>query len=356
MLCLTKYTGTGPSSRYRVHQFLPFLEKAGIEVDIRPLHDETYLECLFAAKRPSPVYMAKRGLGRLGALLGARRYDVIFIQKEIFPSLPGIAEWLLHASGGRLVVDIDDAIFTVYDSRGLRSRALRGKFPGVLRRSTLVLAGNRYLKDFAERFAENVVLFPTVVDADKFRPPATRPELATPVCGWIGTPASVVYLKLVVPVLERLAKTEAFTLRVIGADRLNVSGVRVEHVPWHETTEVRSLAGVDIGLMPQESSEWAKGKCALKLLQYMSMGIPSVASPSGAASEIIVDGENGFLAQTPDEWHDKVRVLLRDRVLARRMGQRARVWIEENYNLQKYAPIMASLLLAVARGENRKRS
>jgi glycosyltransferase involved in cell wall biosynthesis len=358
MLCLTKYTVSGPSSRYRVHQFLPFLAKAGVEVRIQSLHDAAYLERLFASRRPSFAYLAKRGLGRAASLLKARRYDVIFVQKEIFPSFPGIAEWMLDAAGARLVMDIDDAIFTQYDddARGLRSRALRGKVPGVLRRSSLVLAGNGYLKTYAEKYAGKVVLFPTVVDTDKFRPVAGRPASSTPVCGWIGTPGTAKYLEALMPVLEPLAKTDPFTLKLIGAGAIGAPGMRVERLAWSEDTEVRDLSGIDIGLMPQDSSEWAKGKCGLKLLQYMSLGVPSVSSPSGTAGEIIVDGDNGFLAETPDEWRDKLQRLMRDRDLARRMGQRARAWVEENYSLRKYGPILPALLLDVARQDAQKGS
>jgi glycosyltransferase involved in cell wall biosynthesis len=350
MLCLTKYTVSGPSSRYRVHQFLPFFERSGIEVDIRPLHDDTYLRGMFAGKRPSPAYLLKRSLTRAGALLGARRYDVVLIQKEIFPSLPGIAEWALQSAGARLVVDIDDAVFAAHT----KSSALRGKFPGVLRRSALVLAGNRYLKNYAERYAKNVVLFPTVVDSDKFRAPANRRESATPVCGWIGTPVTAVHMTALLPVLERLAATTAFRLKLIGVESLETRGLSVECVPWRESTEVQELSGIDIGVTPQETSEWTKGKCALKLLQYMSMGMASVSSPTGAASEIIIDGDNGYLAETPEEWCDKLQTLVSDRDLARRMGQRARAWIEENYNLRKYGPKLAVLLRDVAQDRYRE--
>jgi glycosyltransferase involved in cell wall biosynthesis len=348
MLCLTKYTVSGPSSRYRVHQFLPYLEKAGIDVDVQSLHDEGYLGHMFGGERPSTAYLLRRGVRRLLKLMAAPHYDLIFIQKEIFPSLPSVAEWLLGVSGAKLVVDIDDAIFTLYDNKsGIMSRALRRKFPSLLGRAALVLAGNDYLKSYAERYADNVVFFPTVVDEQRFVRRRERERSAVPVCGWIGSPATAGYLRPLAPTLQRLAKRERFRLKLIGGGSLDLEGVPVDAKSWSEAEEVDDLDAVDIGLMPLDSSEWSKGKCALKLLQYMSMAIPSVASPTGGAAEIITDGVNGYLAETPDEWHDKLLRLVRDGELRRTMGERARSWIEENYCLRRYGPIMVTRLMAV---------
>jgi len=349
MLCLTKYTASGPSSRYRLYQFLPFFKEAGFQVEIQSLHNDDYLERMFAGDRLSKAYLLGRGLRRARKLLAAWRFDLVFVQKEIFPSLPSFVDHLLRVGQAKLVVDLDDAIFCSYQQRssGLGGRLVREKVPNLLRRSTVVLAGNSYLKSYAERFANNVVLFPTVVDSERFRSIKAHREPSQTVCGWIGSPATVGYLRLLAPVLERLAKSERFSLRVIGADTFTAVGVPVESRPWSEDNEVEDLAGIDIGLMPLDASDWSEGKCGLKLLQYMSMSIPSLSSPRGTAREVITDGVNGYLADTPQEWYEKLQRLIRDPELRRTMGARGRQWIQENYNLHKYGPILVSQLTSV---------
>ncbi|MCH7549048.1 MAG: glycosyltransferase family 1 protein, partial [Candidatus Krumholzibacteriota bacterium] len=185
MLCLTKYTSRGPSSRYRLLQFRPWLERRGIDIDVQALHDDDYLTRRFAGRRPSPAYLAGRLIRRAAALTRARRYDLVFIQKEIFPYAPGFAEWALVHFGTKLVLDIDDAIFLFYRRR----RFLRNKFASVVSRCALVLAGNNYLRETTARYTDRVVLFPTVVDSERFTPTASRHD-GEPVVGWIGSPAT----------------------------------------------------------------------------------------------------------------------------------------------------------------------
>lgn len=355
MLCLTKYTVSGPSSRYRVHQFLPYLRAAGIRVDVQSLHDERYLELLQRGDRVSSTYLVSRGLRRAAKILSARKYDLIMVQKEIFPHAPAVAERMLGATRAKLVVDIDDAVFTLYGtgSNGQWWDKMRGTYSGLLRRASLVLAGNTYLKAYAEQYSDNVVFFPTVVDTDRLCPVERADEDHVPVIGWIGSPATSKYLPVLVPILERLAKSARFRCVLVGTSALDVNGVAVHAKPWREAEEIADLAGFDIGLMPQDSSEWAKGKCGLKLLQYMAMGVPSVSSPSGGAGEIVTDGENGFLARTPGEWHDKLLCLLRDRDVRRDVGERGRRWVESHYNLRRYGPILASHLTTLAAGPRR---
>jgi glycosyltransferase involved in cell wall biosynthesis len=314
------------------------LHQAGFQVDIQPLVDDEYLERLFTGRRSSPVYLLSRMVKRLGRLTKARRYDLVFIEREVFPHWPGFAEALLDTFGVPYVLDIDDAIFLPYENARswLKRRLLAGKLRAITRRAALVLAGSTYLKNYAERSAKNVALFPTVVDADRFTPTVDKQEQAPPVIGWIGSPSTVHFLKQIAPVLQRVAKHEPFRLTVVGAEKFAVEGVEVVGRPWSEETETDDLRRFDIGIMPLDDSEWSKGKCSLKLLQYMGTGVPSVASHTASAPEIISDGVNGFLARNTEEWEEKLVALLRSPELRRNVGAEARKWIEANYCLANY--------------------
>jgi len=348
MLCLTKYGCLGPSSRYRVYQFLPFLEAAGIRTDIQTLHDDTYLENCFRGVKPRAGYLAGRLARRVAALCTASKYDLVFVQKEIFPYLPDIVETILTAACGRLVVDLDDAVFLFYEaSRSKWTRFfLANKFPRILKRSRLVLAGNRYLQAYAEKYAPRVVHFPTVVDTDRFKPGHSPLDGEhRPVIGWIGSPETAVYLEQVRPALERLAGRERFQLSIVGAGAIELAGVPVTAKPWRLAEEVDDLQSFDIGIMPLAATEWSQGKCALKLLQYMSTGVPAVSTRTGVTEDVTTEGENGFLAGDTAEWVDKLSLLLRDAARRERVGRCGRDWVERHYSLKRYAPLLVEQLI-----------
>lgn len=345
-LCLAKYPHDGPSSRYRLYQFLPFLESAGVEAHVQSLHSDDYLRRRFHGERPGVFYLAARVLARLVRLAGVKHYHVLLVQKEIFPHAPGVVEALLERMGVKMVLDLDDAIHLPY--RGTR---LEGKIARVIARADLVLAGNRYLADYARGYNDAVIYFPTVVDTDHFTPAPEGASAGVPVVGWIGSPATSEYLRARLDDLAAAARAAPFSLRVVGDPAVTSGALAVEARGWSLETEADELRAMDIGVMPLAGDEWAEGKCALKLLQYMSAGLPTVSSPTGAVRDIIEDGVDGFIASTPTQWRERVARLAADPELRRRMGAAARRRVVEHFSLAVYGPRLPRYLQAVERGE-----
>jgi glycosyltransferase involved in cell wall biosynthesis len=345
VLFLNKYTAGGPSSRYRVLQFLPYLEARGIQFTVHALHDDHYLASRYSGAGTSPLYLAQRMLSRLSVLTTVSRYDLVFIQKEMLPHIIDLPEWFLSRAGVRYVVDLDDAIHLVYaEARGWR-RVMSGKIPRVLSHACLVLAGNRYLENYARRYNENVLFFPTVVDTDKMHPGHPR-DSGNPHCaenkptivGWMGTPETIKYLAPIIPALESTAKSVPLSLLVVGATIPSTPSLNVRSKSWSEATEADDLRAMDIGVMPLADDEWSKGKCALKLLQYMSAGVASVTSPAASAPEFVRDGENAFLARDGTEWRDRIGMLAGSAGLRSEMGKLARATVEADYSLRTWGP------------------
>jgi glycosyltransferase involved in cell wall biosynthesis len=96
--------------------------------------------------------------------------------------------------------------------------------------------------------------------------------------------------------------------------------------------------------MPLPDDPWAAGKCGLKALQYMALGVPTIASPVGVNSEILSNGENGFLAETEDDWVAAITSLLDDEGLRRDLGRRGRDTVEADYSGQRWAPRFLEVL------------
>jgi len=355
VLILTKYGRSGPSSRYRILQYIPYLESRGLRCTVQSLHADDYLEDVYAGRRKSNAYYAGRLLARAAAVARATHYSVVFVQKELAPYCPPFLEALLSMMRSKVVYDIDDAIFLPYLSSKSRllGSALRNKIPSALRRSTVVVAGNSFLKDYAARFNPRTVLVPTVVDPAKYAEPArARSARETPVIGWIGSPDTVRFLEERAEALRSVARGCRFELRVIGVSSFAIPGIGVTCVPWSEETEARELARFDVGIMPLPSNDWARGKCGLKLLQYMAAGLPVVSSPEGAADRIVSHGMSGYIARGDEEWRLHLSALLDNPDLRGLMGREGRRRVEEHFSLGLWAPRMAEILEKCIRGEH----
>ena len=159
-----------------------------------------------------------------------------------------------------------------------------------------------------------------------------RPVPSVPVIGWTGSFSTVQHLDTLRGALQELAHRERFRLRVIGTPEYDLEGVEVEAMPWRAQTEIEDLRPIDIGVMPLPDDAWSKGKCGLKALQFMALGIPTICSPVGVNTEIIHDGENGFIAGTEDEWLKKLGALLRSAELRKQLGQAGRKTVETRYS------------------------
>ena len=154
--------------------------------------------------------------------------------------------------------------------------------------------------------------------------------------------------------LRRLAKQEQFRLRVIGTPDYELDGVEVEAMQWRSQTEVEDFRPIDIGVMPLPDGPWSQGKCGLKALQYMALGIPTVCSLVGVNSDIIRDGDNGFLAASEDEWVAKLTRLLRSVELRKRLGLAGRLTVENKYSTTIQVPRVYSIFESVVLGRKQR--
>jgi glycosyltransferase involved in cell wall biosynthesis len=347
---LPKYSSIGASSRYRIFQYLDAMQYAGITPILSALFDDRYLVKKYKVGKLSLASVGKGFFRRIWLIICVRSKGIFLIENELVPFFPAWLERFLKWRGYCLIFDYDDAIFHRYDQHSSRlvRVVFRRKIAEVMRLADLVVVGNRYLADYAYRSgAKNVKILPTVVDLRRYPIGIKRPDSASFVIGWIGSPSTAKYLVAIAPALAEISRLGDVKVRLIGVGPLELPGVSVEFISWTENTEVQELNKFDVGIMPLPDEPWARGKCGLKLIQYMACSLPVIASPVGVNSKLVTEGLNGLLAESDAEWVNALNTLRLDPVLRRAMGAAGRKRVEEEYSLAVTSPIYVSLLKGI---------
>ena len=334
--------GRSPSQRFRFEQWLRLLPAGAIDAEVRPLFAEGVYDWIFESGRPlRKVLHTGTGLARrLGEALSAGRYDVVFVHRRSFPLGPPVLE-RLASHRTPLVYDFDDAIFlsdTSEANRAIAPLKRPASVAEIVGHATLTTVGNEWLASYARRFSPNVTVLPTTVDIEEYTP-APRPRSELVRIGWSGSLTTSRHLRTVADALRRMLKELPVELVVMGDPGYTLEGApRVTALRWTPATEVDVLRSFDIGIMPLPDDDWSRGKCGLKALLYMAVGVPTVASPVGVNPDIISDGENGLLASTDEEWFDAIARLVEDEAFAKRLGAAGRETVEQRYSGQAWAP------------------
>jgi hypothetical protein len=285
------------------------------------------------------VYVPWRFVWRLLQLLWIQRIDLIIVEGPLFP-YTGLAFERMLARRCPLIIEFDDAIYL--------TPGLETIMPALLELSSGAIVGNNTLARYARAFTANVTIVPTVVDTDRFIPAQPRAPLRERSAGeavtivWIGLDYNVPHLKSLAPVFRRIQAAHNVRIKIVSGTAPRLDGVRIEFCRWEYETEVDHLQSSDIGIMPLPDTEWAKGKCGLKLLQYMSVGLPAVASPVGVNREIVRQGVNGFLAATEEEWDSTLTTLCLNAGLRVRVGREARRTVVDEFSLAAWGPRLAA--------------
>lgn len=358
LLALVPYApDTTPSQRFRIEQWKPHLERLGIAVDLLPFADSNLMKLLH-----QPGHLAAKGVEfgaafvrRVAQVAAVRRYDAVLIHRAACLAGPALLERAIKLFRKPVIFDFDDAIYLLHTTDANRRFGWL-KFPGktatLCRISSHVVAGNRCLADYASRYNPRVTVIPSSVDTDWFREYKANGGNGHVVVGWMGSSTSQTHLEMFAPVLREMAECHQLELRIVSDRRPVLPGV--DHVwrPWSAQTEAEELSHFDVGIMPIPDDEWARGKCAMKALLYMSMGIPTICSAVGANREIIRHGENGFLAMTPEEWLFHLKELADDSVLRRRLGDAGRRTVQESYSMTRCANLFAGVVRDVVESQS----
>lgn len=342
-----------PSQRYRIEQFLPYLDKKEVSYDYAFLLDQ---------KMDKIFYSPKAYIGKAWIVLQSffklfyitffisKNYKTIFVQREAFMLGTAFFEKQM-AKRAYLVFDFDDSIWMQNVSQANRKLAFlknADKTKEIIQQANLVIVGNQYLKDYALRFNKNVEIIPTCIDTNEYSPSRTKGKTKTDaICiGWSGSQTTIEHFKLLLPVLLKLKELyqEKVYFKVMGDSSYENDQLGIKGIAWNRITEIQELNEIDIGVMPLPQDEWSKGKCGLKALVYMSMEIPAVIENHGVNGEIVSQNENGILCGNEKEWMSSLSRLIENELLRKEIGLKGRKRVLDTYSILANQELFLKLL------------
>jgi glycosyltransferase involved in cell wall biosynthesis len=333
VVCFAPYPASAPSVYHRIWAYRSHLERHGIDLVVWSFMSERF----YAIRRNFGLWWTVQKIAhfllatvRLGSrVLRVRRFDAVIIHREAFPLGPPWFERWIAKLGRNVTFDLDDAMWhppsnEVYQRRLLLDPNRFGKIMAYCGRTT---AGNEYIAAFARQYNRRVVVMPTGYDDLSQEGKGSRADNPRPVVVWIGNVGNASYVAELIPALEAAFAVTPFVLRLIGGhDIADVKSERldIERLQWRREQEGEWLRTADLGIMPLFDKEFEQGKCAFKLIQYFSAGLPVIGSAIGMNNHVVAHGVNGLLARDTSDWVAHLVKLLGQPELRRQMGDAGR--------------------------------
>lgn len=338
-----------PSQRLKYEQYYKDFEEDGFDLTTSHFISNRFWNIIYKPGNTLlKIYYTLSGyLKRIKDLFILRRYDVVYIHLWVTPFGPPIFEWLVCIISNKVIYDIDDLIYLGKTSKSnLLIKWLKGRNKPLflMRKADHVIVCTPKLESFALQFNHNVTDISSTIDTDSYLPLNSYKNDHELIIGWSGSHSTSKYLYLLEPVLKRLNETHKFKLLVIGDENFMMEKLNVEARSWSAEDEVKQLQRIDIGLYPLPDEEWVYGKSGLKALQYMALGIPTVATAIGANFRIIKDGESGFLVTNNDQWYSRLSNLINNPSLRKKIGLKGRLVVEKKYSVKATSPIYLEII------------
>ncbi|MBV6462161.1 MAG: hypothetical protein HJHJAOHD_02305 [Flavobacteriales bacterium] len=344
-----------PSQRLKYEQYFTILNQEGYRVYTSSFVNDKFWKIIYR----KGYFFRKLFFTLLGyvkriiVLFYIRKYDVVYVHLWVTPIGIPFFEYMVSLLSKKLIYDIDDMVFLGHSSQANRIwQGLKGtrKMIYLIKCADHVITCTPKLDEFVRKYNIHTTDISSTVDTVKYIPINSYKNNHQIVIGWSGSHSTSKYLYLIKDALKDLTKKYDYKLMVMGDASFQISGVNIEAYDWSEDIELDTLQKFDIGLYPLPDEDWVYGKSGLKAIQYMALGIPTIATGLGANLRIIEDGVNGFLISTNhlNQWKERMEQLLIDANLREKLGKKGRKTIEKEYsvevNKEKYLSIFNSLL------------
>ena len=202
-----------------------------------------------------------------------------------------------------------------------------------MKKANHVITCTPHLDAFVRQYTNKTTDISSTINTETYIPINAYSNDKILTLGWSGSHSTSKYINLIKDELLELSKKYKFKFLVIGDPLFNIPGIDIEAIEWNESTEIMNLQRIDIGLYPLPDEQWVLGKSGLKALQYMSLGIPTVATAIGANFRVIEDGISGTLAESKYQWKEAIEKYLLNPKIRKKHGLNGRKRVEQLYSV-----------------------
>lgn len=330
--------GYVPGQRLKYEQYFDAFKEGGYEVTVSPFMSEAFQKIVYKKGNfVKKIGWTIRGyLRRIRDLFRIRQYDVVYVFLWVVPFAPPLFEKLTRRLAKKMIYDIDDLVFLnppsssnpfVHYLRSSRNHI------SLMKSADHVITCTPYLDQFVRKYNPCTTDISSTINTKLYKPKKDYSIKGKFTIGWSGSHSTSKYLHLLDDVFKALVREYDVTLLVMGDPDFTIPGVPVEALPWKEEYEIAIISRFDIGVYPLPDEQWVYGKSGLKALQYMALGIPTIATGLGTIFRIIKNRENGFLVNADEEWKERIIELINNQSLREEIGRKGTKTVEENYSV-----------------------
>ncbi|HSY62509.1 MAG TPA: glycosyltransferase family 4 protein [Cytophaga sp.] len=331
--------GVAPGQRLKYEQYFQHFRENGFDITVEPFMSKRFWSIVYKKGYIlEKIFWTICGyIKRIALIPFLPFYDGVYIFLNVTPFGLPILERLYVTLNPSVIYDIDDLVFLGNTSNVNRLVSLLKrpeKYTYLMQHAKHVIVCTPYLEKFALERNNYVSDISSTINTDTYIPVNTYRNDKPLVIGWSGSHSTLKYFYLLKDVLLELRKQHSFKILIFGVQECSIDGLDIEVVPFNETLEVSTLQRLDIGVYPLPLDEqWVYGKSGLKALQYMALGVPTVATSIGANLRIIENTISGILVTNKEEWLSALIILLDDPEMRKRIGLNGNKKVLAEYSL-----------------------
>lgn len=356
ILFITPYPkDVAPSQRLKFEQYYSAIENSNYDISFDSFIDEEFWTFIYKEgnwmRKVSKT--VKAYFRRFLLLFRLSKYDLIYIHLWYTPYGPPLFERVVSLIHKRVIYDIDDMVFLGHSSSANRLLMFlkgKNKMISLMKTSNHVITCTPHLDAFVRKYNTNTTDISSTINTETYQPINKYENENILTIGWSGSHSTSKYVYLLKEVLLEVYKKHKFKLLVIGDPLFHIDGLDCEAIQWVENSEVRDLQRIDIGIYPLPNEEWVLGKSGLKALQYMALGIPTIASAIGANYRVIEDGVSGTLVDSDESWKKSIENYITNPSLRKEHGLKARERVESMYSVQANESVYLEVIEQVIEG------
>jgi glycosyltransferase involved in cell wall biosynthesis len=331
------------SSRYRAYQIAELMGTNGYQTAVTNISEYTQTSFINAIRL-------------VFTLLRYKQSDIVWLQRTTEPVwLLSVTLLLKKILRYKLIFDFDDASYLFWPRT----------YRILTQRANQVIVGSEALLAYARQYNQHVVKIPTVIDLKDYRIKrklsANRNKALNIV--WVGTvrPHRENLTLLIKPMKQLQAFKVNFHFTLISStnelsnqkpeELFRFAGSKYEQIAfdnWDKPKELaRILSAMDVGVMPLVESEFNRGKCAFKLIEYMASGVVAIGSAVGENNVLIQNQQNGIICRTENDWFNELLRLSKDRNKLLSLSREGFNTVRKYYSIESVLPQYEQLLKAL---------